>query len=123
MKNYIREIYNEKDHDGFMFMLDEKDMLDISPFSYKTPSAPIESHDLGLKYHIITYKETVDGEYIDPDIFEAILGDPYHYVSTLIKAGFFGTICKKTKHSLDIVNEMFDDLLDTISDQEDDVIV
>ena len=119
MKNYIKEVYNESEHDGFMFMLDEKDRLDISPFSYKTKSDPIESHELGLKYHIITYKETIDGELIEPDIFEAILGDPHYYVSNLIKAGFFGTICKKTKHSFDIVNEMFEDLLDSLEEDEE----
>jgi hypothetical protein len=119
LKNYLKEIYDENEHDGFIFMLDEEDQLDISPFTYKEKSDPIESHELGLKYHIIMYRETSDGNLIEPDIFEAILGNPWHYVANLINIGFFGTICKKTKHSLNIVEEMFDDLIDTINLQEE----
>lgn len=118
MKNYLKEVYKEEEHDGFIFMLDEDEMLDISPFTYKEPGDPIETHELGFKYHIITYKETLDGEIIDPDMFEAIIGNPYHYVANLIEIGFFGTICKKTKHSFKIVNDMFQDLIKVVENQE-----
>ena len=119
MKNYIKEIYDEQEHDGFIFILDENEQLDISAFTYKQRSTPIEIHpDLGYKYHVITYRETVDGEIVDPDIFEAIIGDPYHYIGNLLKYGFFGTICKKTKKSTKYVKQMYNDLISTIKEQE-----
>lgn len=119
MKNYIKEIYDENEHDGFIFILDEHEQLDISSFTYKKRSKPIEMHpDLGYKYHVITYRETVDGEIVDPDMFEAIIGDPYHYIGNLLNIGFFGTICKKTKTSTRYVNQMFKDLKNTIKQQE-----
>lgn len=118
MKKYIQQIYKEESHDGFMFILDDADMLDISAFTYKEPSPPIETHELGLKYHVITYREADDGKFVDADMFEAILGDPYHYGGHLINIGFFGTICKKTKYSLKLVTEMYEDLIEVIKSQE-----
>lgn len=120
MKNFIKTIYDESTHDGFMFFINEEELLEISPFTYKENSlSPIETHaELGLKYHIITYRETEEGYPFDPDMFEAILGDPYHYGSHLIKLGFFGTICKKTKSSLKVVTEMFEDLVSSVNDRE-----
>ena len=111
MINEIKEIYNEDDHDGVVFLLDENDNLEISPFTYVEKEDPIEVHELGYKYHVILYKETFDGEIEDLDKFEAILGNPHHYVGNLIKAGFLGSISKKTKSSFNIINDMFDDLL------------
>lgn len=119
MKDYIKDIYNEAEHDGFMFILDEKDKLDISAFTYKEPSKPIESNSIGYKYHIITYKETLDGDVIEPDMFEAILGDPYHYIGNLLECGFFGTICKKTKDSFKIVEEIYSGLLEVAVEDEE----
>lgn len=118
MKNYIKEIYDEEEHDGFIFILDENEELDISAFTYKKRSKPIEVHpDLGYKYHVIMYRETVDGEIVEPDMFEAIIGDPYHYIGNLLNIGFFGTICKKTEKSTKYVNQMYKDLISTIKDQ------
>jgi len=118
LKNYIKEIYNEDEHDGFIFVLDENENLDISAFTYKKRSAPIEIHpELGYKYHVIMYRETVDGEFIEPDMFEAVIGDPYHYVGHLLTVGFFGTICKKTKNSTKYANTLYKDLLKIIKSQ------
>lgn len=118
MKNYIKEIYDEAEHDGFMFILDDANQLDISAFTYKTRSKPIEIHpDLGYKYHIITYRELIDGRIVDPDVFEAVIGNPYHYVDNLLSCGFFGSISKKTKSSSKFVKSMYTDLLQSIKDQ------
>ena len=102
-----------------MFILDDSDQLDVSAFNYKTKSKPIETHpELGLKYHIITYRETFDGQMIEPDMFEAILGDPHHYGCVLLNSGHFGTICKKTSKSTKIVKEMYKDLVNFVKEQE-----
>ena len=121
MIDYIKQIYDEAEHDGFIFILDENEELDISSFTYKKRSNPIEEHsDLGYKYHIITYRETVDGKIVEPDMFEAVIGNPWHYASNLLKAGFFGTICKKTKRSEKIVNDMYKDLIKTVKELNHD---
>ncbi len=112
MKNYINEIYNEKEHDGFIFILDADELFEVSAFSYLKKQKPIEEHpDLGFKYHVILYRETFDGRIIEPEMFEAVIGNPAHYVANLIKSGFFGTLCKKTKKSKKIANDMFKDLV------------
>ena len=119
MKQYLKEIYDETVHDGFMFILDEKEQLDISAFTYKDNAEAIEKHDLGFKYHIIIYKETIDGDVVEPDMFEAILGNPHHYIANLLKCGFFGTICKKTKTSAELANSMYDDLVNMVMEDEE----
>ena len=119
MKQYLKEIYDEEVHDGFMFILDEKEQLDISAFTYKDNAEAIEKHDLGFKYHIIIYKETIDGDVVEPDMFEAILGNPHHYIANLLKCGFFGTICKKTKTSAELANSMYDDLVNMVMEDEE----
>lgn len=119
MINYIKEIYKENEHDGFIFILDDDENLDISAFTYKRKSKPIETHpELGLKYHIITYQEMADGTIKDPDMFEAILGDPYYYAANLMQINIFGTICKKTKSSTKVVTAMFKDLMQSFKEQE-----
>lgn len=119
MKHYLKEIYDEEIHDGFMFILDEKEQLDISAFTYKDNAAAIEKHDLGFKYHIIIYKETLDGDVVEPDMFEAILGNPHHYIANLLKCGFFGTICKKTKTSAELAHTMYEDLINMVMEDEE----
>lgn len=119
MKQYLKEIYDETVHDGFMFILDEKEQLDISAFTYKDNAEAIEKHDLGFKYHIIIYKETIDGDVVEPDMFEAILGNPHHYIANLLKCGFFGTICKKTKTSAELANTMYEDLVNMVMEDEE----
>lgn len=119
MKHYLKEIYDETVHDGFMFILDEKEQLDISAFTYKDNAEAIEKHDLGFKYHIIIYKETIDGDVVEPDMFEAILGNPHHYIANLLKCGFFGTICKKTKTSAELANTMYEDLVNMVMEDEE----
>lgn len=119
MINYIKEIYDENEHDGFMFVLDDDENLDITAFNYIKKSKPIETYpEIGLKYHIITYQEMEDGTIKDPDMFEAILGDPHYYVANLLQINIFGTICKKTKSSTKIVKGMFKDLMESFNQQE-----
>jgi hypothetical protein len=119
MKQYLKEIYDEEIHDGFMFILDEKEQLDVSAFKYKDNAEAIEKHEIGFKYHVITYKETIDGDVVEPDIFEAIIGNPHHYIANLLKCGFFGTICKKTRTSSELANTMYNDLVNMVIEDDE----
>ena len=103
-KNDMLEIFDEIAYDGVLF-LEEDGKLDISSFSYKEKEPSIESHELGLKYHLVTYRD--NGEEIDDfSSIEAIIGDPHHYISHLIRIGFRGLIAKKTANSASLINEM-----------------
>lgn len=109
-KNELLELFDEENHDGILF-LEENHKLDISSFSYQEKLPAIEKHELGYKYHLITYKETDDPECIeDLSHVEAILGDPHHYVSHLIKIGFRGLIAKKTEKSKELLEDMISNL-------------
>jgi len=115
MKLLLKQIYREDEHDGFIFMVDEEDeSLDISAFYYEKSEPAIEKHPLGFKYHIVTYKEFDDGTITDLDLFEAILGNPWHYIAGLIECGFFGFICKKTENSNIVVNNLLESLKECV---------
>jgi hypothetical protein len=109
-KNELMEIFDEEKHDGILFF-EEKQKLDVSSFSYLEKLPPVEKHELGYKYHLITYKETDDEEDIDDlSHVEAILGDPHYYVSHLIRIGFRGLIAKKTENSSEVLQDMLENL-------------
>lgn len=109
-KNDLLELFDEENHDGILF-LEENNKLDISSFSYTQKSPAIEKHELGYKYHLVTYKETDDEKNIeDLSYVEAIIGDPHYYVAHLIKIGFRGLIAKKTAESKELLDEMLDNL-------------
>ena len=97
-------MYNENIHDGVLFV-DE-----IELFSYKDKSPIIESHELGLKYHILSFKDNQDS-IDDITYFEAILGDPFNYVNNLINLNYKGLIAKKTTNSNKLIDEMAQNLL------------
>lgn len=109
-KNELLELFDEENHDGILF-LEENNKLDISSFSYQKKLPAIEKHELGYKYHLVTYKETGDEEDIDDlSYVEAIIGDPHYYVAHLIRIGFRGLIAKKTAESTELLDEMLESL-------------
>ena len=120
IKEYIKEIYDEEEHDGFAFTVDEEDNLDIIPFKYVEKYEVIETHELGYKYHILTYKD-IDGVMSDPDVFEAIIGNPSHYIGGLVEAGFLGVICKMTSESYKCVTQMYHDMVNLINIQNNNL--
>lgn len=60
---------------------------------------------------------------MNPDLFEAILGDPIHYIANLITAGWFGMICKKSKISFTSVEQVYNQIVDSIKFNGDDEYV
>lgn len=109
-KQDLIELFDVEKHDGILF-LEENKKLDVSSFSYNEKMPAIEIHELGYKYHLITYKETDDPEYIeDLNHTEAVIGDPHYYIAHLIKIGFRGVLAKKTENSREILNSMMENL-------------
>lgn len=118
MKNHLKTVYDETYHDGLVFEFDDNFNLDIYSFTYEEKNKKHPKHEIGYKYHILTYKLTETGEYKNPDLFEAIIGDPHHYVSNLLSCGIFGSISKKTNKSNKIVKAVYNELLSIIKEQE-----
>jgi len=56
----------------------------------------------------------------EPELVDAILGDPYHYVVNLIDLNIYGTICKKTDSSSDTANKMLESLKRAVNKQHED---
>lgn len=85
--------YDESIHDGIIFL------NDVELFSYTKKSKPIQSHEIGLKYHIVLDENP-------PVHFEAIIGNPIHYVKNLLKSNCNGMIAKKTKSSSKFIKDV-----------------
>ena len=83
---------------------------ELELLSYKEESPIIENHELGLKYHILSFKDN-NNSIEDISYFEAILGDPIHYVNNLIKLNYKGLIAKKTTNSNKLIDKMVHNLI------------
>lgn len=99
MLHYLQPM-KDKVYDCFSFLPGEDDdTLSIEFGEYADEnSIKVGGSELGDLYHIILYKYKKDDK-LDFDNFEAILGCPLEYASTLIPAGFYGIIAKKTTTS------------------------
>jgi hypothetical protein len=106
MKEIINEIMCRK-VDGICFnpTNDEGDVA-FSGFTYDKKSK-YEVGNLGHRYHILLYKLCDEGFVIKLDLFEATLTDPSIYISNLIKCGFYGVVLKKTKRSVKIAKDLY----------------
>mgnify|MGYP003325314268 FL=1 len=103
-KNNIKD-----DFDIIQFLSGEtKDSIEVSAAEYKEKEEYVESSPLGKKYHILLFKEDESGKLIHPDMFEAILTDPYEYISELIPQDWCGVIAKKTTNSHKMFLNIFD---------------
>lgn len=107
MKEIIREIFDNKTTDGISFnpTNDDGDVA-FSGFKYDKKSK-YEVGSMGHRYHILLYKLCDDGFVINLDLFEATLSDPTIYIDHIIKSGFYGVVCKKTKKSTKIAKDLF----------------
>lgn len=89
------------EYDGFFF-LPGKNPKDLSlnffkVMNYETGN-PIESTDIGDKYHIAMFNKNPENTLI-PYCFEAILGDPITYIKNLTGTYTYGCVLRKTENS------------------------
>jgi len=91
--------------DGFYFIPDSDDFEDnykMIFFNMKeeySNSTPVETSEMGLKYHLCFFKTDENGAPELDDAFEAILVDPIQYVKNLTGSGIGGCVLKKTEKS------------------------
>jgi len=110
MLEFLREL--KDDHFDAVFFMPgpEEDMVKVEAAKYKTPGEDIDACNMGNMYHIVLFKQDIDGNPVNPDLFEAILTEPLEYISRMIKCDFYGVVAKKTTTSSDFIQNMFDKL-------------
>lgn len=113
----------EDNYDGFYFLPCEGDTEDdplgmnLAFFRFKDEMAngiPVESSQIGDKYHIAFFKPDDEGYPQFDDSFEAILADPIVYVNNLEGSSIYGCICRKTNKS----EKWFEEYLDHATNGE-----
>ena len=72
---------------------------------------PIESSEMGDKFHLAFFTSDEEGAPIFEDSFEAILADPIVYINNMIGTGMSGCILRTTEKS----DEGWSDYLDYVT--------
>ena len=103
MKEFLH-ILKGKDFDGLNFYRNEDGLHEVSGFEYKKTGEKIGGTEMGDLYHIIIFQEEPPKL---PELFEAILISPLHYVSRMMEDGFLGIVSKVTTTSHDVAESMF----------------
>jgi len=94
-----------EEYDGFYFVPtyeDSEESYQLAFFNFKAEMAnakPVETSDVGNKFHLAFFTQADDGSPVFDDSFEAILADPIIYVNNLVGTGLSGCICRKTDKS------------------------
>lgn len=113
----------EENYDGFYFLPTESENdddtlgMNLAFFRFKDEMAdanPIESSDMGDKYHIAFFKPDEEGYPKFDESFEAILSDPVVYINNLYGADIYGCVLRKTDKS----EQWFEDYLDHATNGE-----
>ena len=116
MLDFLRPMKNE--HFDFLTFLagEQKNSIHIEGTEYKNPGQKVGGNDLGDAYHVVLFRDhkTDKNKYDDLDTFDAILCDPFEYISGLIPAGFYGIIARKTTTSQEIIKKLLDNVKETM---------
>lgn len=93
----------KNEYDGFYFLPgDEEGDLNLTFFKFNGDidyGKPIESSDLGDKFHIAFFRRDSNNHPVFDEQFEAILVDPATYVRNFIDSNIYGCILRKTENS------------------------
>ncbi len=107
-------------YDGFYFIpteTEEESSYKLAFFTFKDEMAnakPIESSEMGDKFHIAFFKSDENDLPVFDESFEAILSDPIVYINNLVGSGMSGCILRKTEKS----EVWFQEYLDYIKGDE-----
>lgn len=93
----------KNEYDGFYFLPgDEEGDLTLAFFKFSEGQdygQPVESSDLGDKFHIAFFRRDENGHPVFDEQFEAIFVDPATYVKNFIDSNLYGCILRKTENS------------------------
>lgn len=104
VKNEEAEEHPET-YDGFYFVPDFDDFeanLKLAFFTFKDEmkdAKPIESSNMGDKFHLAFFKPDEEDIPQFEDSFEAILADPIVYINNMVGTGMSGCVLRKTDKS------------------------
>lgn len=91
------------EYDGFYFLPgDNEGDLTLAFFKFNGDTdygKPVESSDLGDKFHIAFFKRNEDGNPVFDDHFEAIFVDPIVYIKNFVDTNLYGCVLRKTENS------------------------
>ena len=94
-----------ENYDGFYFIsteTEDESSYKLAFFTFKDEMAnakPIETTEMGDKFHIAFFKPDENDLPMFDDSFEAILTDPIVYINNLVGSGVSGCILRKTDKS------------------------
>jgi hypothetical protein len=109
MLDFLKELQKENFDALFFLPGDTEGQLHIEGALYKDPGETVGGNELGKAYHVILFKENVNGIY-NVDQFDAIFTEPLEYMSTLIPDNWYGVLAKKTTTSESFMKKVFDKL-------------
>lgn len=93
------------EYDGLYFLPGDTDEeMNLAYFRFKEEEdfgVPIESTEIGDKYHIAFFKKDELGDPVFDEEFEAIFADPTVYIKNLVGLNVYGCVLRKTEKSLD----------------------
>jgi hypothetical protein len=87
----------------------EEETIHLEQQVYKKPGKKLDGSALGDSYHIVLFKIR-ESEMVDLDNFDAILIDPFTYISQLIPQNWYGFVAKKTTTSNKFLKSTLDNL-------------
>lgn len=105
------------EYDGVFFLPGDDDTeLNVSYFNYEENDVgeKVEGNSVGDFYHIAFFKSDDNGRPVYDETFDAILGDPSHYIRNLIGANLFGVITRKTTKSKEWLDDYLNNTLKKI---------
>jgi hypothetical protein len=104
------------EYDGINFFRNDEDEIEIVSFQFKESGDKIGGTSTGDLYDIIIFPEDPPKM---PEKFQAILSSPIDYIYNMIDNGFLGVISKVTTSSEKVVEEVFGNLCETVSEYID----
>jgi hypothetical protein len=97
-------------YDVLFFLPGTKDQtIYLEQQTYKKPGKKLDGSTLGDAYHIVLFK-VQESKLVDLDNFDAILIDPFTYISQLIPQNWYGFVAKKTTTSKKFLKSILDNL-------------
>ncbi len=113
------------DFDGFYFLPGDNDEeLNLAYFKFDKDEhrgKPIESSDLGDKFHIAFFRTDENGAPFFDEQFEAIFVDPSTYIKNFIGADVYGCMLRKTENSQKWWQEYLERAISTCEKLKNDV--
>ena len=102
-----------EEYDGINFYRNDDDEIEIVSFQFKEQGTKIGGNSIGDLYDIIIFPEDPPKM---PEKFQAILSSPLDYIENMIDNGFLGVVSKVTTCSTELVDSVFDNLCETVSE-------